>query len=404
MSMSGFDRQPNSGGDEFSPSSMQGRVIPADFGEDDLAFVEELNSLFSPAEEELPPYFVQTLLDAEDPRFYPVERGFEHKTRARVFRHLRLRRRLYSAPRSVFSGLLNGISGILARRSLLAATAAFMLIMLFTVAFTAQSFAQGLTILLQSGHGGVYETMRYPKNVHTVQREIKAKAKTNQPEQLTMLAAQQELHFKMYWPQSLPANYSLDSISLYQMANQPWADGPIVELVYDLSRPGVAPKGTGQIVIREFKPTEDVLQLVEDGAAQPIQVGHDGRAKAIYVNGQWIESDKLLPQWFYGQRSELIYQQDGIVFWIAGDQRDGIDQKVLWATAQSLQTMPFNHLMFMKGETTIVTQSDISQVHDPFTNDVLVLNPNDNVDGPLYLNLSTYQSEKTAQKTVVHGT
>src|SRR5258708_22953603 len=70
--------------------------IPADFGEEDLAFVEELNALFSPEEEELPPYFAQTLLESEDPRFYPVEPGFEKKTSVRVFRDLKLRRPLRS--------------------------------------------------------------------------------------------------------------------------------------------------------------------------------------------------------------------------------------------------------------------------------------------------------------------
>ncbi len=137
MSMSEFDGQFNSKGDEMFSDAAQGQVIPADFGEEDLALAQELNTLFSLQEEALPPYYVQTLLASEDPRFYPVEHGFEHKTSARVFRRLKLRRRLFYAPRSMLAALITGISGIYARRSLVVSAAVFMLIVLFTVAFTA---------------------------------------------------------------------------------------------------------------------------------------------------------------------------------------------------------------------------------------------------------------------------
>src|SRR5207249_6358466 len=100
--------------------------------EEDVAFVQELDSLFALHEEELPPYFVQTLLDSENPRFQPVEHGFEYKTRARVFRRLKLRRRLFHSLRSPFPSLFNVVP---ARRSLVAC-AVLMLFMLCTVIFT----------------------------------------------------------------------------------------------------------------------------------------------------------------------------------------------------------------------------------------------------------------------------
>src|SRR5260221_13332059 len=140
--------------------------IPADFGEEDLAFVEELNALFSPEEEELPPYFAQTLLESEDPRFYPVEPDFEKKTSVRVFRDLKLRRPLYHNPRSLLGAVTTGMRGISAHRSLLAFTAAFMFMVLITVAFTAPSFAQGMAILLQGARGGVYQVHKYSTVVH----------------------------------------------------------------------------------------------------------------------------------------------------------------------------------------------------------------------------------------------
>src|SRR5262249_43912932 len=143
------------------------------------------------------------------------------------------------------------------------------------------------------------------------------------PGPISLLAAQQQLHFSMYWPAWYPRNYSLDSITLYQAKDQPWFDGPVVELVFSIPDAGAPPKGTGEIVIREFKPSEVVLQVVQDKEWQAIQNDQYGLPDAIYVNGQWLPStSKSSPQWAPGGRSEVIYAQDGIVFWIAGNQRD----------------------------------------------------------------------------------
>ncbi len=397
MSMSEFNRQLNSENDDsFSLSALE-QAIPTDFGEEDLVFARELNTIFSPEKEELPPYFVQTLLASEEALFQPVESGFEHKTRARVFRRLKLRRRLFYTPRSAFGAFITGISSIYARGSLLASIAAFTLIMLVTVAFTAPSFASGMAILLHGARSGVYRVHDYPKVVHRVSQTTT----NNQTQQISLTVAQQQLHFKMYWPQSLPSNYSLDSIYLYQATDQPWADGPIVELVYTLS--GVTPKGTGEIVIREFKPNEDVFQLVQDKAVHPIQIEKDGQPEAIYVDGQWISRGRFLPKWAYGERSELIYQQNGVVFWIAGDQNDGIGEKALWNTAQSLQMLPYNRLMFLKGETIFITRTSLSNANDPFSTDVLAIIPEDSPEGAYFINVSSYQSEKPLQKAVSHS-
>lgn len=402
MSMSGFDGKLNNQRDSVFHRSFQERGIPSDFGEEDLVFAEELNALFSPEKEELPPYFVQTLLASDNPRLIPVEPGFEHKTSARVFRHLKLRRPLFQQPRSFLGAFITGVNGIFARRSLLASMAAFMLIMLFTVAFTAPSFAAGMSVLLQGARGGVYQVHSFPKVVHKRPKNgISAQYTYSRTRQLTLLAAQQQLNFQIYWPQSLPGHYVLDSIYLMHVSDEDWADGPIVELVYSLS--GVAPKGTGQIVIREFMPSEMVLQLVQDNAVHPIQVSQDGRPKAIYVNGQWIPHGRLLPQWAYGERSELIFQQNGVVFWIAGDQYDGIGEQALWKTAQSLKAIPLkNQFIFMKSDAVYVTQAELSDVPDAFTNDVYVIYPDGSPDGAYFITESTYLSAKPVLKVVSH--
>jgi len=398
--MNEFDRKLPGEGDDQLPLFTQGYPLPADFDEEDLAFVEELYTLFAPEEEDLPPYDAQTFLASTDPRYFPVERGFEQKTNARVFQRLKLRRRLLHTPRSVLSSFNYGISSISARRSLLASAAAFLLILLFTVAFTAPSFAAGLTILLHGARGGVYLANNYPKNVHKLTHKQKLWQSTakNQSHEISLPGAQQQLHFQIYWPESLPGNYTLGSVYLYQTADTPWADGPVVELVYDIY--GITPKGTGQIVIREFKPNEDVLQLVQDNAARPIQMDHQGQPQAIYVDGQWIPHGKSF-LWKAGGRCELLYQQNGVIFWVAGDQRDGLGEQDLWKISQSLHPITFSHNL-MRGEDTFITQVSLGDVHDPFATDVLVIYPDGSPDGAYFITVSSYLSEKPVQKTVTH--
>jgi hypothetical protein len=129
----------------------------------------------------------------------------------------------------------------------------------------------------------------------------------------------------------VPRNYTLASINLYKESGSVWTDGPMIELVYDTSYTRTASKGTGKIVIREFKPAAEVLQVVQDGAAHAIQPDQYGNARAIYVDGQWVPRGKLLPGWIYGQRSEVIYQQDGAVFWIAGEMKQMVRLQLIYS-------------------------------------------------------------------------
>ena len=391
MSMNEFDRELNNEGNDNLSLAVTAQEVPPDFGEDDLIFAQELNSIFSPEQEELPPYFVQTLLASEDHLFRPVEPGFEHKTRARVFRRLKLHRRLFHTPRSACDAFVTGINNIHARGSLFISAIVFMFIMAVTVAFTAPSFASGVAILLQGAHSGVYQVSTYPKSVHTFSHSHRFSQNklNNQARPITLIAAQQQLHFKIYWPISLPRNYVLSSIYLFHGSEESWSNGPIIELVYSLD--GVKPKGTGQIVIREFQPNEDVLQVVQDKAVHPIQVDQYGQPAGIYINGQWGINHKYIHSWRYGERSELIYQQNGVLFWIAGDQYDGIGQKDLWSLAQSFRTIPFNRYV-MRSEMPNVTQANLGDVLDPFSQEVLSIFPDDNPSNAYYLSVSSGQS------------
>jgi hypothetical protein len=376
MSMSEFERELNSGESGSSSLSTHSPDIPADFSEEDLEFVQELNALFAPEEEALPPYFVQTLLEPDEPRFRPVERGFEHKTSARVFRRLKLRRRLFRSRPDSLDVILSATKDLPARRSLLALTAMLLLFMMVTVAFTSPSFAEGLEILLHGARSGVYQVNNYPSAVH---HSIPKNNTLYRPREISLSAAQNQLmHFRIYWPTSMPQNYSLTGIYLYPQVDQNWFDGPIIDLAYNYSSPGVVPQGTGQIIIREFKPQEDMLQVVQTGSAYPLEVDKAGRARAIYVNGQWA---RYTHQWIKGQRSELIYQQNGVVFWIVGDQRDGITKDVLMQIAQSLQVVNLSKTMLVRNDIDYMVEL-VNNLPGPFANDVIWIDPDNSSDPP----------------------
>ncbi len=392
MSMNEFDLEPNNENSALSSNRVIEQEVPPDFGEDDLVFAHELNSIFSPEAEELPPYFVQTLLASEDQLFSPVEPGFEHKTRARVFRRLKLHRRLFHTPRSTYDAFISGLSSIYARGSLIITAFVFMLIMAVTVAFTAPSFASGMAVLLHGAHSGVYQVSAYPKGVHTYSNRHKfpQNSTNDQTGEISLVAAQQQLHFNIYWPLAVPRNYVLNYIYLYHGAEELGSNGPIIELVYSLN--GVKIKGTGQIVVREMLPNEDVLQVVQDKAVHPIQVDQYGQPAAIYINGQWQTIGKFAHKWVYGERSELIYQQNGVLFWIAGDQYDGIGEKALWTMAQSFKMIPFNRYAVARDDVPTVIQAYLGDVLDPFSQEIVRIFPDDNPGSAYYLSVSSNQS------------
>jgi hypothetical protein len=390
MSMSEFERQLNSMWEnDLSSLSTQREALPPDFSDDDKAFAQELDSLFDIHKEEVPPLYVQTMLDVEGPRFQPVENGFEYKTRARVFRRLKLRRRLTDTGRPTLGSLIREMP---LRRSL-APTMSLVLLVFFTVILTSNSFASGMQLLLNGGRAGVMQVHNYPNNVKTGAIAKYASSDPDASTSLSLQAAQQQLHnWPLYWPHHLPDDYSLSNIYLYQAQQQSWADGPFMELDFALST--AQSHGRGLLAIREFKlkSNVNVLQVVKDGAAQPIKVDQNGQAQAIYVDGQWVLRNKIFPTWMYGQRSELIYQKDGIVFWIVGDQRDGLGKDELLRIATSLQVFHVSRAMHVGNDSTMNSVSLLNgDVNSPFTGDVLAVFPDDSNVGP-YLTLIGSQS------------
>jgi hypothetical protein len=370
--------------------------MPDDFTEEDLAFATELHALFSPEHENLPPYYVQTLLDVDDQRFEPVARGFEYKTSARVFRHLKLRRRLFKAQTSPWHTLSVSMEDTSLRRSAVTMMCSFMLIMLLTLALTGSSFASGVAILLRGTHGsGVYAN-KYPVGMVHASPGRESEDTLPPPRQVSLLTVQQELHFPIYWPgYSLPG-YSLQRLNLYVGLDQQWADGPMLEFEYSLPASLSLSGVRSDVWVREFKPRTNVLQLVGENASNPLEEDASGWARAIYVDGQWDADASDGPIWVYGGRSELIYQIDGVVFWIAGNQHDGIGEKELMQIAQGLTLCCVMQHVTIADEATPVTQKS-EDLYGPFSADVILV-PSDSSDGegPYYVSVGSSQLPKNA--------
>jgi hypothetical protein len=370
--------------------------MPEDFTEEDLAFAAELHACFSLEDENLPPYYVQTLLDVDDQRFEPVIRGFEYKTSARVFRHLKLRRRLFGAHPSPLNSLSISIGDASLRRSALTMICTFMLIMLLTLAFTGSSFASGIAILLRGTHGNGVYVNKYPVGMVHPSSNQGPEALEPAVKQVSLLTVQQELHFPIYWPgYSLPG-YTLQRVNFYVGIDQQWVDGPMLEFEYShpLSAAELATGIKGDVWVREFKPKADVLQLVGENAADPIEEDTSGMAQAIYVDGQWDANTSGGPSWVYGGRGELIYQIDGVVFWIAGNQLDGVGEKDLMQIAQGLTLCCVMQRVSIADESTPVTQKS-EDWYGPFAADVIMV-PSDSSggEGPYYFTVGSSQPPK----------
>jgi hypothetical protein len=401
MSMSEFEGQQeigNDGDDSFADHAF----FPADFSADDVEFAQELGSLFAPEQEEMPPLFVQTLLDVEEPRFQPLEGGLEFKTRARVFRRLKLKRRLF---RTRFSPLSRALMPFGAAPSFSRPFILFFfactLVTVITMAVTGPSFASGLNYLWTGAHSGVLQVKTFPA-VFTSPQKLTAQAQSTQKaipargnaaasadRQFTVTHAQQMLKFRLSLPLYLPDSYVQRNYYLYD-GDPSWADGPIFVQDYTHALPGVAP---AHITICEFKPQGQVLQVAQDNAAHLLRILHgQSHDSVVYVEGQWISVDNSSYVWNYNNRSEVVFELNGAEVWIVGDKRDGIGQAELLKIADSLTT--YNPALLRISDR--VTQAD-ENTPDIFADDVIYLNNPDNTDGP------SFRLIGTLSRTPAHG-
>lgn len=286
----------------------EGRCSPGDFSTVDLSLARDLNSLFSVEREELPPLFVQTL--AGDCHDWQAPSGLTQRVTYRVFRRLHLPRRLFHTAQRAEKP-----AGVQALKRLprTVGVSTVLALLLMSLVAVAPSFANGLRLLL--GNTGVQVAPSYP---HQAINDMVL------TQYLSLREVEDSVPFQSFWLGESQAGYHYQSLLLHM--GQQWADGPVVEVQYRLPEA----TGTGLLSVREFLPApgSTVLLVVAEHAAQQVQVAGQ---PAIYINGRWVRHQGEL-SWEYGTQAELLYQANGLIFWITADQRDG-------ATADSLEAM-----------------------------------------------------------------
>lgn len=328
--MSGFERA-NFGDAWTEGPDAEEPFFPDDFSVEEAAFASELRELFALEREELPPLYTQTLL--EDERLAVAEAGFEQKLAYRVMRRLRLPRSpLFE--RHYLSLILSALQESLLRmsRPLVASVTSVLFIMALTVAISSPSFAAGVRILL--GHTGVQQVPAYPTNVRA---PIAVHKDNHQP--VTF-----DPNMPLAWIGPVASDYFYEGVRLQDPTE--FSKGPIVEMQYSLEGHTA---GSGVLDIREFQINDKysaVLQVIQDGSQSLVKLNNN--TSAVYVDGTWVprgmnhrvtegDDDQVLWQWQSGVRSELIFEHDGIVYWIVGDQRDGMSQAALTHVASLLK-------------------------------------------------------------------
>lgn len=317
--MSGFERA--NAGDAWTDA--EELPFPDDFNLDEAAFAAELREVFALERDDPPPLYAQTLLAEE--RYRAAEAGFENKVVYRVFRRLRLPRPRLMPQRGLRQGV-RAVRESLASLSRRAATvmAAAMLFMAVTFLVATPSFAAGLRILL--GQTGVQQVSSYPSGVHSSRTHASTvKAKRDPFAEGAPL----------YW---LGQNFNDFTYAGLQTQEADFARGAMVDVHYlafggnRLSRM----EAPARLDVREFRVADDyaaVLQVVQVNAATEITIGGD---KAVYVDGAWGCYDCRYPVWQSGNRNQLIFERDGVVFWIGGYRSDGVDESLLIAAAKQL--------------------------------------------------------------------
>jgi hypothetical protein len=357
--MSGYERSDSSPVFPERPEEERedsGRLWPEDFSPEEKRFADELRELFPIEDEVLPPLYVQTLLD--DELRAPLGRGYTRKLIYRVMRRLDLPTRPLT-PRRGFLGLpegttLRSVTEPVRRAGtpVIAALSLLMALVLGTVYLATPSFAEGLRLLL--GQTGAQQLESYPANVADASHPVKPRT-------------QASAAMPMFWLGPALGRYSYIGMGL--LDQQDWSNGQVLDIQYSLTqpaiqeqaqtgandansasgtgdansvsgasgqKPGAQTSGSGLLDIREFQVSNAysaVLLVVQDGSATMTSVNGQ---PAVYVDGMWVVTQGGRKMWQRGTRSMLIFERDGVIFWITGDQRDGMTEYPLTRIAAAL--------------------------------------------------------------------
>jgi hypothetical protein len=331
-------------------------LFPDDFSSEEAELAGELRELFAPEHEELPPLFTQTMLG--DAHHTPVDTDLERRMAHRVRRQLNLPAAPLFERHHLWRTVLRDLPARVSR-PVAASLSALVLLMTLTVVLATPSFAAGVQLIF--GHTGALQVRSYPTHVG------KSEA-TAQAGKVTSSTAPTRVE----WLGETLRHYQFSQMLL--SAPQSWSDGPVVELRYQLPHDQLmsAHSGSGVLDIREFRPAPTlahVLQVVADGSATPVTVGF---APAAYVDGQWVHFGRN-QDWQFGIKSELIFEQDGLVFWIVGDQRDGIGQEQLVDAALHLSTVSVAQITSPAPSLRLIGEQLVGKITNPAAGEVLAL-------------------------------
>jgi hypothetical protein len=329
-------------------------TFPDDFTADEAAFAHELRTWYAVERDEAPPLYAQTLLGCDRPEM--AEPGFEQRVLYSVSRRLALPRPslIDGAPalawlRTAGRSIVDAVFAI--PRTVAATGGAIMAIMALTMMVASPSFATGLRILL--GGTGVQQVTSYPAHVQGPSSRVDRSGK---PQPL----GTPDPNAPVYWIGESFGGFTFAGIR--ELAQPSWAQGPLLDLTYIADTTGrVATDTTAVLNIREFQISDAnsaVLQMVQAGYATAVTAGDE---QAVYINGSWmgaLDNAHLGTSavWTPGQKSELILEYAGVIFWITGDQRYGIDEAALvnvakhFLVAQVSQLTPHVQLTRLAGQ------------------------------------------------------
>ncbi len=328
--MSGFER--SNSPERHDASGAGERPWPDDFLPEDEQFAAELLDLFPIEHEELPPLYIETLLGSDI--CAPLDSSDVRRMVYRVRRKAGLPRQpLFTrqwAPGAWASEVSVGaVTSAVKRasRPVLAVMTLLIVCMLGSVFLATPSFAQGLRLLF--GNTGAQQVARYPGNVATEQHIT-----PTGPQVATM---------PMFWLGTSTEDYVYQGMRA--LSQEQYSRGPILDIQYVLSERTSQQTGSGVLDIREFQISDAwsaVLQSVQAGSTSVVSVNG---LPAVYVDGMWVTAPGQRTTWQSGTRSMLIFERQGVIFWIVGDQRDGLGQAQLVQIASQMNPTSMNTLV-----------------------------------------------------------
>ena len=324
--MSGFER---STGPEPSPERHDapgGLPWPDDFKPEERQFAEELRAFFPVEAEELPPLYIETLMG--DARSAPLDDADVRRMIHAVERKLDLPRAPLFTRQWAPSAWADQVSVSRVARSvqrasrpLVAVVALLIFCMMASMYLATPSFAQGLRLLF--GNTGVQQIRNYP-----------SPSAVTQERQAPASLGAQSAPMPTFWAGSTISDYVYQGMRT--LPQQEYTRGPILDIQYVLSERTAQQTGDGSLDIREFQLANTfsaVLQSVQEGSASVTSVNG---LPAVYVDGMWVQSQGQRTSWVTGTRSMLIFERDGVIFWIVGDQRDGLGEAQLVQVASQM--------------------------------------------------------------------